>query len=813
MLRNYILIGIRNLLKHGVYSGINIVGMSMGIAFFSLLFLLVNYEMSYDEFHKAYDRTYRIVEIIDTEDIGERSASVPIGLGPTLKTLYSNYVDASVRFFNHQAYSHMVFAKDRQYNEKHLYFTEPDFFKIFNFPLIAGDQSTALEEPQTAIVTKEIAQKYFGDEDPIGKKILYENRFYLTITGVIDKTNYPSHLDFEILVSFSTLLLTDQEIMLRDRWVWNPCWTYVLLKEGVKPEELEADFEVLYQDKSKFPDYLRDYVQLYLQPIWEIHLYSDLDFEMSPNGDYMYIYIFSSIALMVLLIAAINFMNLSAVRYSTRMREVGIRKAIGADQTELIFQFLVEAIILSILSMFGAVMFMELLFPLIYPMLGDSGFILREVDTQKLIILIGGSGIFVAALSSFYPLYYLSGFKPIDGLQESKRMGRQQKGFRKWSVIVQFIIAMFLLFSTYVSKRQLDFMRESDIGFDTKDVMLIPLGEVRFQSNQIFKLKKEFLNIYEIEAVTGIDEIMGVWVQNYPISFKVKDKVYPSSFYAGVVTNPEFFDVFDVKIIAKNDLYNDGGLYNNRYIYVNEAFVDFMGYTSPEEALNTTFWSKNGYINKIAGVVKDFNYEPVHKPIEPFVIDINNVWRLKGSYAIKFLALKIKSGANWTDVERKLEILWSKVIPYRLMDVFSLNDKIEASYQKEERLARVSLIFSIIGVIIANMGLFGLSSFITVQRKKEIAIRKALGMENIQAMLLLSKEFFTLVGTACLIAWPTAYLAMRLWLENFPKIITIDLGAYIFSGGVTLVLTFLTVSYHVVKVGIKSPVEDLKSVQ
>ncbi|WP_139263149.1 ABC transporter permease [Flammeovirga pacifica] len=791
-----------------MYSGINIVGMSMGIAFFTLLVLVVQYELSYDAFHQSADRTYRVVEIIDTQDIGERSASVPIGLGPTLKTLYPNYIDQSVRFFNHQAYSHVISISDKKYNENHLYFTDDDFFKVFNFPLMEGDKETALSEPGAVVITKELAKKYFGEKSALGKKILYEKKHYLKVTGVIDKDNCPSHLDFEILVSFSTLLITNRELFYKEDWVWNPCWTYITLKEDVQPEELEADFEILLQDPTKFPEYLRDYVELYLQPIQEIHLYSDLDFEMSPNGDYMYIYIFSAIAIMVLLIAAINFMNLSSVRYSTRVREVGIRKAIGANQTELINQFIVEASILSILSMFGAIVFLELLFTFVQDFLSNSGFVLRDADPQNLFLLVGLSGLFVGALSSFYPLFYLSGFKPLEGLHDTSPKGYQQKRFRKWSVITQFIISMFLLFSTYVAKRQLDFMKDSDIGFKPENIVMIPMGEVRFQSNNFERLKDKFASLPNVESVTGMDEVLGVWVQNYPYTFIKNDKKLPSAFFASIVTYPEVFNVFDFQVLAQNQ--RNANDIPSREIWVNEKFIHFMGFETPEEALDLKVYTYYGY-QKISGVLKDFHYEPIHKPIEPFIIDVNNKYRLLNSFSNKFLALKIKKGSNWNILEKQLELKWTQVVEYRIMDTFFLKDKIEDTFKKEEQLAKVSLIFSIIGVIIANMGLFGLSSFITVRKNKEIAIRKALGMENFQAMIFVSKEFFVLVGSACLVAWPTAYLAMKLWLDNFPKAVNIDIGAYIFSGGLTLLMTMLTVSYHVVKTGIKNPVEDLKA--
>ncbi|NME71361.1 ABC transporter permease [Flammeovirga aprica] len=808
MLRNYIIIGIRNLAKHGLYSLVNIVGMSMGIAFFALLFLIVKYELSFDNNHVDSKRTYRIVEVIDSQDIGERSASVPIALGPTINDLYPNYVESTVRFFNHQVYSHMIFANGKQYNEPSLYFTDKDFFKIFDFPLVRGKKSNSLSDPQSVIITTTIAKKYFGEEDPLGKKILYDNQYYLTVTGVVDKSKIPTHLDFELLVSFSTLLITNKNIMKGDLWQWNPCWTYVQLKEGVRPEELEADFDILLQDETKFPEHLRDYVQLYLQPIEEIHLYSDLDYEMSHNGDYMYIYIFSAIALLVLIIASINFMNLSAVRYSTRVREVGIRKAIGADQFEIIIQFLVEASILSVLSMFGALVFMELLFPYLYQILGDNTIEIKQIDSRTLSLLIGGSGIFVGALSSFYPMYYLSGFKPIDGLQVTRMLGVKQKKFRTWSVIIQFVIAMFLLFSTYVARKQLNLLKEADVGFNIKNIVVVPLGEVRYSMEQFKEIKKSFLSVDGVESVSGMDEVLGVLVQTFPFEFKKDNINMPSSFYSGLRIRNDFFNVFDFNLVAGDFIENDQQC-DHGEVMINEAMVSYLGYKKPDEIIGKSFYNRAGE-HVVKGVLQDFHYEPFHKEIEPFLI-VKNDTRLWKSFNVKYMVLRLDNIRNWERIEGQLSIKWSQHIPYTLMDSFLLRDKVEASYQKEERLAKVSLIFSIIGVIIANLGLFGLASFITVQKNKEIAIRKALGMENLEAMLFISKEFFLLVGSACFIAWPLSYLAMKLWLENFPQQTTIDINAYIFSGGVTLCLTFLTVSYHVIKAGLKNPVADLKS--
>lgn len=808
MLRNYIIIGIRNLSKHGLYSTVNIIGMSMGIAFFALLFLIVKHELSFDNNHIDSDRTYRVVEIIDSQDIGERSASVPIALGPTIKDLYPNYIESSVRFFNHQVYSHMIFANGRQYNEPSLYFTDKDFFEIFNFPLVRGKKTNALSEPQSVVITTNIAKKYFGEEDPLGKKILYDNQYYLTVTGVVDKSLIPTHLDFELLVSFSTLLITNKNILKGDIWGWNPCWTYILLKEGVKPEELEADFDILFQDASKFPEYLRDYVQLYLQPIEEIHLYSDLDYEMSQNGDYMYIYIFSAIALLVLIIASINFMNLSAVRYSTRVREVGIRKAIGADQSEIIIQFLIEASILSVFSMFGALVFMELLFPYIYQILGDSSGEYQKINTKTLSLLVGGSGLFVGALSSFYPMYYLSGSRPIDGLQLSRTLGIKQKKFRAWSVIIQFVIAIFLLFSTYVAKKQLDLLKDSDLGFNIDNIVVIPLGEARYSSKQFDEVKEAFLKVPGVMSVSGMDEVIGAWVQTYPYKFINEGKVMPSAFYSGLRIKDDFFNVFNIELETGKFLSNDDSLHL-REVVVNQAMVNYLGFNKSDDIIGQSFYNRAGG-HTVVGVLKDFHFESFHKEIEPFIL-VKNDMKEWSSFNVKYMAIRLNDIEQWETIEKLLELKWLQIIPYTIMDSFILKEKIELSYLKEERLAKVSLVFSIIGVIIANLGLFGLASFITVQKNKEIAIRKALGMENIEAMFFISKEFFVLVGSACLIAWPLSYLAMTLWLENFPQHTTITIYAYLFSGGITLLLTFITVSYHVIKAGMKNPVNDLKA--
>ncbi|MEH0156540.1 ABC transporter permease [Limibacter armeniacum] len=807
MLRSYLIIALRNLSKHKVYSLVNILGLSVGIAFFTLLFLIVRYELSYDLFNQKQDRIYRVVELIDKDGMGEHSASMPYAFGETLLEEYGDYVESVVRIFNMQTTSHTVEYEEQYQTEPNVFFADRSFFDVFDFPLKAGDPDSVLSKPNQVVISEYAAKKYFDNADPIGKTITVDGIYQAVVTGVVSGNHSPSHLDFDFLLSFSTITTNYPKYKhhLQKSWSWNPCWTYIVLKKDKAPEELEYYFTSIIEEK--YPDPIRDYVYVYLQPLREIHLSSDLDYEISQNGDIAYIYIFSGIALLILLLAGINFTNLSTARYSTRVREVGIRKAIGADRQELVDQFLTEAVLISFISMFFALIFVELLLPAL-SFFGDKQMNLYEVNKVVVIASVFGSGILVGLLSSIYPAYYLVKFHPAEMLSNNEKWGQSSRLFRKLTVIFLFTISVFLLMSSFVSWKQLHFLMTAPLGFESKKIIVVPLGEMK-EDGSYKELKKNLLELEEVSSVTAMDQVIGASHQTRSFIPSESNSDLSSILVPTLTVRDDFLKTFNIKLVSGRNFSEEDSA-GGKEIMINTAMTEYLGYDSPKQALGHAFHTLWGN-EKIIGVVENFNFRSLHNKPGPMVIFVDRKPESR-AFNTNYMAIKLKDGFQFDkEAIKKIKKVWSLAAPYREMNYFYLRDKINMHYFKEMRLAKVSFFFSLVGIFIACLGLFGMSFFIMNHRKKEVAIRKAMGASDLEIMILLSKEFFALVSVAILLAWPVTYFILNNWLKQFPFNVDIGISTFITSALIAYLTTILTVSYYTIKAGIRNPIRDLGS--
>ncbi len=472
MLKNYLKIAFRNLLKHKAHSAINVIGLAIGMACCMLILFYVQDELSYDRYHKNAEHIYRVVEIVKSDNVGEESASNPFPLGPTLVQDFPEMVEHSVRFFNLQAPTLSLEYEDQRFNEQRFFFVDEAVFKMFSYTFLQGNVETALTEPNSLVLTEATAQKYFGNDNPLGKFLRFENQHDLKVTGVLENVPSNSHFQFDFLASFSSL-----EAIYPDRtmegWYWNPCWTYIQLKESVQPASLEAQFPAFV--KKYFHPAIIDKTKLYLQPLTDIHLHSHLDFEITPNSDISYVYIFSLVAIFVLLIACINFMNLATARSANRAREVGMRKMFGAHRGQLIKQFLGESLLLSVSAMLLALVLIEISLPAFNSISGKSislGHFLKGwvLGSLLLVTLLVGIG------AGIYPAFFLSGFQPVKVLKGSSHLGR--KGgtrFRSILVISQFVISIALIVGTIVAHQQLNYLRNERLGFNKEEIVMIPI--------------------------------------------------------------------------------------------------------------------------------------------------------------------------------------------------------------------------------------------------------------------------------------------------------------------------------------------------
>lgn len=805
MIKSYFIIAFRNLYKHKLYAFVNIAGLSVGIAFFTLLFMLVWHELSFDTSHIKGDRIYRTISYLEKGGVGKRSASMPFPFGPTVQKDYPEYVENYARIFNFQLPNHSLSIDGEHYSEQKFYFADASLLEIFDFPLAKGNPSEVLAKPNSIVISHRVAKKYFGKENPIGKKIVYKagkpaSRPEMTITGVFARKNYQSHFDFDFIASFSTLEEGFfSETTLKENWRWNPCWTYLLLTPNNTPEDLE---EKLYSELTK--KYYRSYVQsnlrLYLQPLKEIHLYSRLDYELSTNGDIKYVFIFSAIGFLILAITVINFTNLSTARSSIRVKEVGIRKAIGAFRTELIVQFLVEYVFISLLGIFFSLVILEIFIPYL-SQFSLTGFDFTQIDPLIPMGISASTGLLIGLVSSIYPSYFLSKLQPDQALNGTIAQGMKSKLFRSTLVVIQFVITIFLMISTMITFKQHDFMKSAALGFDQKDIVILPVAHTQAALN-FEHVKAELLRSPYINSVTGLEDILGVShnTHDYKINGSKDWQFLPSQ-----IVQDDFINTFDIEMVVGRGFQNGRGDEDSALI-VNESFVEYAGWESAEAALGQQVFIADSTSHRIIGVMKDFHFESLREKMTPFVIKTINS-HLERVMFLKYIAIKINNEDALTDIQK----IWERHLPERVFEYFYLDQKLKQQYQEEKKLGRVSGNFSLVAIFLACLGLFGLSSFVMEQRKKEVAIRKALGSSDGEIVIFLSREFFILAGISILIGWSVSYIIMKSWLNSFPLQVGLDVFIFLFTATIVLGITLLTVSYHTVRAALKEPVESLQT--
>lgn len=800
MLKNYFKITLRNFNRQKTYSLLNVSGLSIGITCAILIFLYIQDELSYDRFHSKSDRIYRVLERFESEGVGEHSASLPFPTGPTLKNDFPSQIDHVVRFFNFQSPTVAVAnrAADKTFNESRFFFADSTFFSVFDFPLAFGDR-TALDGPNSILLTRSMAKKYFPNEDPMGKMIEFQGEQNLLITGILEDAPANAHFQFDFIASFSSLKQWFGGGH-PDSWYWNPCWTYITLNETNDTKTLLGllpDFVQKY-----FPEFIRDDVTLELQPLEDIHLYSKLDYEIQANSEMNIIYIFGCVAIFVLVIAAINFINLSTARASKRAKEVGVRKSLGSARRLLIYQFVFESIFLTYLALIVGILLSALLLPsfnslveksITYAVFGDYYFIIGSV-------IVGAT---IGLLSGFYPAFVLSSFKAISVL---KNTHIKTKGlhFRKVLVITQFAISIFLIAGTLTGLKQLNFLQSKDAGFDQENVLLIPV--IRSPIGEHYEhFSNVALQSPNVASLTAVEEIIGSkhQVENYRFEGMERSKPFPR-FYV----RHDFLKTMNIELVAGRDYSREFENDFTHSLVVNESLVRAMGWESPQVAITKRYYRNGELAGKIVGVVKDYHFVSKHHPIGPLVIDLNTNPRAFNLF-IKYVAVRVH-GQNLQAAVGSLKDAWERVMPDRPFDYFFLDDRLNDNYKMEQKLTKVTFIFSGFAIFVACLGLFGLATFSIERRKKEIGVRKVLGINTGQIVYLLSREFVLLIVLAFVVAIPISYFSLRWWLERFATRIDLLAWPFITAGIMTILVAALTIGHQALKASTINPAKTLK---
>jgi putative ABC transport system permease protein len=790
MFKNYLRTAIRNLRKNRGYSFLNVCGLAIGMACCILILLWVKDELSYDKFHEKADRIFRMTSEWNQRGVIAHYPLVFSGIAPLLQNDYPE-VMSYVRF--DQRLNTLISSGDKKFYEERLFYTDASLFEVFTFPLVKGDPETALIEPYSIVMSEKMAEKYFGSENPVGQTLTVDNEHDYKITGIMKKIPRNSHVQFDFLASMTTLEAQDPRY--GKLWAWN-CYTYLLLPPGYSYLDLE----------KKFPDFIRRHrgeeaAEAYtfsLQPLTSIHLHSNLGSEIEPNGDIRYVYIFSIIAFFILLIACINFMNLSTARSANRAKEVGVRKVLGADRIRLIRQFLGESLFLSLMALPIAVALVMLFLPAFNTLTGKD-LIIDYFGNSVFYLGLIGILLFVGLISGSYPAFFLSTFRPAEVLRGKLKAGSGSVLFRKVLVVVQFSISIVLIAGTVIITNQLDFISKKKLGFDKEHVVVMPVSRAGI-GQEFEAFKKELLQNPGIESVCGSTSLPSLLPTRsifIPEGFEEEERLT----LRNVLVDHDFIRTFGMEIVEGRDFSRDFATDRQEAFIVNEAAVKEFGWDSAVGKRLIDLEGPKGYV---IGVVKDFHFRSKHQRIEPLILSL-----VPSSRYVYFVSVKIKSW-NLSDTLSFLKSKWQAFSPNWPFEYFFLDDNLDRMYKSEDRLRQVFLTFTFLAIFIACLGLSGLTAFTAEQRTKEIGIRKILGASVPGVVLLLSKEFMKWVLIANAIAWPVTYFAMGRWLENFAYRISLGWAAFIVSAALALGIALITVGFQAAKAALANPADALR---
>ncbi len=805
MFQNYVKLALRNLKKYKGYSFINLVGLAIGIACCILILLYVQDEFSFDRYAEEYDQIYRLVLDITTPDGEDISlARTPPPWAPALAEDYPE-VENYVRFKTPMV-SWLVSNEegDKKFHEKGFYFADESVFDFFDLKLLHGDPATALQDPLTLVLTESAAERYFGEEDPVGKILRLDNAYDLEITGVMQDVPRNSHFDFDILASIHTLssipIYGDTNYLTWRSALFPDLYTYLKLREGYTISDLEG----------KMPEFLERYlgeilnranisIRPHFQALTSIHLRSNLEAEIRTNSDISYIYIFSAIALFVLVIACINFMNLATARSANRAQEVGMRKVVGAERKQLIWQFIGESIVLAFLSLFIAVGVVLTVLPFFNAVSGkDLGMGLTNVS---FVLGILGLTLLVGILAGSYPAVFLSSFQPAAVFRGSLRAGRSNARLRKFLVVFQFMLSLIFIIGTAVVYNQLRFIQNKHLGFAKEQVVVLPMGDP-LARDIYMTFKDRVLQEPDVVALSGASSVPGGLIGVnllLPEGASQGNEITLDAFMG----DHDFMEALGLELAEGRAFSREFSTDTMQAFILNETAVRRLGWDG--EAVNKRISMGNFKRGRVIGVVKDFHAKSLHQRIEPLVIHI-----APDPDAFLWLAVRI-STQNIDHALSSIKAAWEEVYPHDPFSYTFLDEDFGRLYHSDRQRGQIFLAFSILAIAIACLGLLGLASFTAEQRTKEIGIRKVLGASIPGIVRMLSMEFVKLVLLANLIAWPVAYLVMNNWLQNFAYRENIPLLVFPLAGFLSFFIALATVSFQATKAAMTDPVDSIRT--
>ncbi len=782
MIKNYLKVAFRSLLRQKSTSLINVLGLAVGLACGILILLWIQHELSYDTHHQDHESVFRLT--CQVNDL--QAAIVPAPMAPTLSEQFPE-VESAVRLSMFR--SQLLSVDDQFYEEDHILFADSNFFDLFSINLIEGTTTGALDDPQSVMLSAPMAEKYFGTKYVLGETIRLDNKDDMVVTGVFDNSKNASHLDYDFLMPMRYLYRSENDLK-NNSWDNFNWYGYLKLKPDVMIASLEERINNTYK---QFEDELQ--VHFMLQPLKDIHLKSSFIGDVPGGGNMQYIFIFSVIAIFILLIACINFMNLSTARSARRAREVGFRKVAGARRGQLIRQFLVESILVSFISLLIALIFVGVALPF-FNEITDKSISWEFIGmglAYKIFILVAIIGL----LSGSYPALFMSGIAPVKVFNIQRSLSGSSRWFRDALVVTQFIFSIILIAGTIVVRQQQQFIKERNLGYDRENLLYISIrGDLRENRDA---LKNSLENDRLTADYTLVSSIpTNLLNATINIDWPGKDP-NEQLIFSAMGGDEHMISVFDMQLAAGRAFERGQDHEKHRYI-LNEKAVEIMG-RNPGDVIGETFnlW---GNVGSIVGVVQDFHYKPIVQPIEPLVIR----YREDGDFAV----IRATAGSTGETI-KVLESVSRELNPNYPFEYGFIDQDLDNLYQSEARLSTIINIFAVIAIFISCLGLYGLSAFLADQRKKEVGVRKVVGASVFQLGFLLSRDFTRPIWIAMLIALPLAYYFLSRWLEHFAYHMDLNWFYLIGSCLIAYVIATITVSFEAMKAALANPIKALRS--
>ena len=791
MLKSYLKIAWRNLMKNKVFSFINITGLTIGITVCMMIFLFIMNEFSVDKFHRNGNLIYRVMRGYD-----KGKPPVPYLSGPYAPALLNDYPGQIKKAVRVGAFNGMISFGNQAFNEKNLYVTDDDFFTLFSFPLLRGNPETALKNPGSVVITENTAIKYFGSaEKAMNKMVDLDKHFHLKVTGIAKNPPSNSHLNFDVVVPISNFTHSDGF----DQWINNAYFVYVLLDKSSSKEFLESRFPA-FMEKYMGKD-MKEYgfhFDLSLTPLPDIYFEQASAFDNVKHGDKTVVYIFLSIAILILLIACINFMNLSTIRAVERSKEVGLRKVMGALRNNLVWQFIGESLLITFISCALSIGLLQLFMPLYNSLLGYS--LTVTWNSWPIYAFLTGVILIAGVLAGSYPAFFLSAFSPIEALKGKLRLGKGGSFFRQALVVVQFSISVFLIIGTLIIISQMKYVKNKNLGYDESQSVVVKIDNNDIYDHRVM-FKNELQNRPNIQSVSLMSGEPGGFYDIF--GFRVEGKNTEPMRFRTEFADFEIVKTLGLKIIAGRDFSPSFPTDTLKAALINRTAASLLGWT-PEQAIGK--WIQNSMRDSlprlIVGVVEDFHFLSLKQKMDALVISPSDDRRV--------VVIKIRPG-NIPAALKTIREAYSSAAPIYPFEYSFLDQKFDALYKTDLRQQTILTVFSGLAIFIACLGLFGLASFTATKRTKEIGVRKVLGSSTENIVMLLSKDLLKPVLIATCIAIPVGYTAMNNWLNNFAYRTPLHWWIFVLAALMTILIALFTVSFKAIKAGMTNPTTSLRS--